>query len=301
MQRMRMTVGMLALLVLALPFFYPQAAAARTWPTVRKGDSGENVVTLQASLSYRGYSVGVDGAFGPGTETVVKSFQQANGLSADGIVGAQSWETLFVVVRQGDNNTVVNALQRQLKNKYGYSLSLDGAFGAGTHNAVVSFQQSKGLGADGIVGGDTWAALLSGTASGGTSTYLTHAEAQAMLSAAGIPVVSSGNCSDRNNRTCTSLDQIRRNTITGVIGFKQASGCSFNITGGTEIGHSGGTYSHSNGYKVDISRLSCVTNYISTRYTSIGNRGDGAPQYRDANGSIYADEYFANHWDILYY
>ena len=73
------------------------------------------------------------------------------------------------------------------------------------------------------------------------------------------------------------------------------------VTGGTETGHSGGTYSHWNGYKIDISRTSCVTNYIKGRYTYIGSRGDGAPQYRDSYGNVYADEYWLSHWDNLYY
>ena len=71
------------------------------------------------------------------------------------------------------------------------------------------------------------------------------------------------------------------------------------IKGGTETGHSSGTYSHWNGYKIDIGISSCLDNYVKTRYTYIGLRGDGAAQYRDTKTNIFALE--GNHWDITFY
>ena len=128
---------------------------------------------------------------------------------------------------------------------------------------------------------------------------MTHAQAAARLRAAGITWSSSGNCSNRYNRTCTSFDQINSGTIDGIITLKRASGCAIHITGGTETGHASGTYSHWNGYKVDIRITTCVNNYIYRNFSYIGRRGDGAPMYRSAAGNIYARE--SNHWDILYY
>lgn len=130
-------------------------------------------------------------------------------------------------------------------------------------------------------------------------TKLTHAQATSQLSAAGITWSSSGNCSNRNISTCTSFEQINQSTISGVITLKRASGCSINITGGTETGHASGTYSHWNGYKVDISHRTCIDGYIKSAFTRIGNRGDGYPQWQAASGNIYCDE--GSHWDILYY
>ena len=130
---------------------------------------------------------------------------------------------------------------------------------------------------------------------------LSDATARSRVRAAGIPVVSSGNCSNRNIKTCTSLEQVNSGTIDGILTLKRASGCAITITGGTETGHSNGTYSHWNGYKLDISKGSCIGNYIRNTFTRISNRGDGAPRYKSAAGNIYADEYWANHWDILYY
>ncbi len=130
-------------------------------------------------------------------------------------------------------------------------------------------------------------------------TKLTHSQAAAIFRAAGITWSSSGNCSDWNNPTCTSFTNINDSTVYGVRTLKQASGCAVNITGGTEVGHASGTYSHRNGYKVDISKYTCVGNYIHNTFTRIANRGDGAAQWRSASGNIYADE--GSHWDITYY
>jgi N-acetylmuramoyl-L-alanine amidase/Putative peptidoglycan binding domain len=58
-------------------------------PTLRKGDTGPDVVTVQQCLA-----ITADGIFGSGTETAVKQFQLAQGLTADGVVGPQTWAAL---------------------------------------------------------------------------------------------------------------------------------------------------------------------------------------------------------------
>ena len=48
-----------------------------------------------------------------------------------------------------------------LLNKYDNAgLSEDGYFGSGTKNAVIAYQKKRGLGADGVVGKQTWTQLL---------------------------------------------------------------------------------------------------------------------------------------------
>jgi hypothetical protein len=130
-------------------------------------------------------------------------------------------------------------------------------------------------------------------------TKLTHSQAAAIFRAAGITWSSTGNCSDWNNSTCTSFTNINDTTVYGVRTLKQASGCAINLTGGTEVGHASGTYSHRNGYKVDFSLYTCVGNYIRNTFTRIADRGDGAAQWRSGAGNIYALE--SNHWDVTYY
>lgn len=66
---------------------------------------------------------------------------------------------------------------------------------------------------------------------------LTHAQALEKLKGTGISVISSGNCSDRNNSSCTSLDGIPEKTINNLIKIKDVCGRSPVITGGTEDGH----------------------------------------------------------------
>lgn len=58
-------------------------------PTLRKGDTGPDVVTVQQCLA-----ITADGIFGSGTETAVKQFQLAQALTADGIVGPATWAAL---------------------------------------------------------------------------------------------------------------------------------------------------------------------------------------------------------------
>ena len=131
------------------------------------------------------------------------------------------------------------------------------------------------------------------------ASAVTQASAASQFSAAGITWSSSGGCTTRSNPTCTSFEGIRQTTIDGAKTLKSASGCSLNITGGTEVGHASGTYSHYNGYKLDFSRTTCLTNYVHTYFTYIGLRGDGAPQYRSGAGNVYADE--SSHWDVTFY
>jgi hypothetical protein len=55
--------------------------------TLRRGDTGEAVTKLQEALARRGYSLDVDGEFGPGTEAAVRAFQAVSGLEVDGVAG----------------------------------------------------------------------------------------------------------------------------------------------------------------------------------------------------------------------
>jgi len=78
--------------VTATPAPTPEAS----YVTLRRGDQGPEVVTLQQALTELGYLNGAaDGNFGTGTQTAVKKFQEDNGLDADGIAGKMTQEALF--------------------------------------------------------------------------------------------------------------------------------------------------------------------------------------------------------------
>lgn len=143
------------------------------WPIVKRGNTGQNVRTVQYLLSERGHHVDVDGAFGPMTEDAVRAFQSGAGLGADGVVGPQTWPALVVQVAQGSSGDAVRAVQSTLIYlRPGYG-SVDGIFGPDTDDAVRRFQTKNGLVDDGIVGPRTWEELVS------TERPLLNAEATA--------------------------------------------------------------------------------------------------------------------------
>lgn len=58
--------------------------------TYKKGSKGKNVTLIQQALGIK-----ADGVFGAQTEDAVKAWQSSHGLDPDGIVGNLTWATLF--------------------------------------------------------------------------------------------------------------------------------------------------------------------------------------------------------------
>ncbi len=56
------------------------------YPTIKKGSRGPTVAKWQRMIG-----VTADGNFGSGTDAATKTWQSANGLTPDGIVGIASW------------------------------------------------------------------------------------------------------------------------------------------------------------------------------------------------------------------
>ena len=78
------TVAVQPVINLDTSLFYP----------VKIGCKGGAVERLQTWLNDLGYPLSVDHDFGPATKAAVLTFQQAQGLTADGIVGKQTWAAL---------------------------------------------------------------------------------------------------------------------------------------------------------------------------------------------------------------
>lgn len=86
-----------------LPFNQANAASGCVVYTYRQGNSGTCVKNIQTiiTLNTRSGSCGnvntavvIDGQFGPNTAAGVKAFQRENCLTADGIVGPNTWRAL---------------------------------------------------------------------------------------------------------------------------------------------------------------------------------------------------------------
>jgi hypothetical protein len=67
-----------------------------TLPVLKKGSKGGSVTALQQLLNAKGYNCGTpDGAFGPNTDTALRKYQKAAGLSVDGSCGKDTWTALL--------------------------------------------------------------------------------------------------------------------------------------------------------------------------------------------------------------
>ena len=167
---------------------------------IRQGDSGTAVFTLQRQLNRitKDYPflglLTVDGVFGAKMTATVKAFQKQFNLTADGVVGRQTWykisyiyvsvkdlaeltsegETFSgtlsdgtwggTVLRTGSTGSSVEQMQFWLNTLAQYdssipSVTIDGVFGSGTAAAVRAFQRKYGLTVDGVVGRATWTEL----------------------------------------------------------------------------------------------------------------------------------------------
>ena len=163
---------------LSSPAAVSTASLLQRWPVLRQGPNSAwpqaTVRSLQYLLRARGASVAVNGTFGRQTRVGVVAFQRGHHLVADGVVGAQTWRSLIITVRQGSRGDAVRAVQdqinfRNLRN--GHTLNVDGIFGPRTRSAVIAFQRAlavsiRPFAVDGIVGPQTWPALVNESLSG---------------------------------------------------------------------------------------------------------------------------------------
>ena len=131
----------------------------------RLGDEGPAVRDIQNRLEALEFDCRPDvrGLFGEGTGRAVIAFQEAKGLDADGIVGPDTWRSLYEAgYRLGDRiifmrrpmirGEDVSELQSRL-NSMGFDTGkVDGIYGPDTQRAVVEFQHNRHLAEDGRVG-----------------------------------------------------------------------------------------------------------------------------------------------------
>lgn len=126
--------------------------------TIKKGSKGEWVKALQYILAVSYKEVKVDGKFGSKTKTALKKYQKANGLTADGIAGKNTWSKIqskAPTLKVGSSGTYVYVLECLLS-----TLTDDGHFKQDELQHVKTYQSAKGLNVDGVVGPLTWGALF---------------------------------------------------------------------------------------------------------------------------------------------
>jgi peptidoglycan hydrolase-like protein with peptidoglycan-binding domain len=141
----------------------PTAFVVPDWPLVRVNDEGPLVFAIQHLLRAHGYNLSVDGKFGLQTRGQVVAFQGDKGLATDGIVGPQTWAKLIQgkTVKEGNTGPAVRAVQYLLHHQHGYNdVAVDGDFGPITDARSRKLQDDYDLTVDGIVGPETWKALV---------------------------------------------------------------------------------------------------------------------------------------------
>jgi peptidoglycan hydrolase-like protein with peptidoglycan-binding domain len=135
-------------------------------PNLQKGSTDPAVRDLQEALKALGYDPGpIDGVFGTTIETAVKAFQQARGITVDGIVGKVTWINIDEadqsepVLKIGSTGLPVRRAQKRMS-LVGYDVGgVDGRYGTRTEAAVKMLQQQRGLAVDGVVGPQTWSVI----------------------------------------------------------------------------------------------------------------------------------------------
>jgi hypothetical protein len=136
----------------------PKAAPA--WPTVQNGNTGNRVKTVQWLLNAQANAgLTADGNFGARTLAAVKAFQSAHSLSADGIVGPNSWKALILAVQQGATGDAVRAVQNELT-AHSVSTTANGTYDATTTDHVQQFQVNSGIAPTGKVDTASWQFLV---------------------------------------------------------------------------------------------------------------------------------------------
>lgn len=140
--------------------------------TLYSGCRGYDVKLLQQRLKNLNYfNAPVTGYFCEKTAAAVRAFQKDNGMyqdgSADAIVRRHLWPTTaenepdgYPKLEKGDAGTYVTQAQMRLKAAGFLNDTADGVFGDKTLAAVKAFQKAYKMKADGKIGKDTWALLM---------------------------------------------------------------------------------------------------------------------------------------------
>ena len=101
--------------------------------TLYYGANGDEVKELQQYLNKNGYNLDVDGGFGDKTLSAVRDYQQKNGLTVDGIVGSNTWESLLTFTAPTLNSTSYTDTTEGNTNKTAMDTALNALNSYGSH------------------------------------------------------------------------------------------------------------------------------------------------------------------------
>ena len=158
---------------------------------LKVGSSGSDVTLMQQYLNGLGVvytavnRLAADGKYGAETRNAVIRFQKQFSLTADGVIGRNTWNAIVAVYlsvagyrpldvttkylgliaagASGDQVRFIQSYLNAIKKQYNYTwptLTVDGKYGAKTALAVAGFQSAYNLSVDGKVGRNTWSSML---------------------------------------------------------------------------------------------------------------------------------------------
>jgi peptidoglycan hydrolase-like protein with peptidoglycan-binding domain len=227
------------------------SSAPTTWSN---GSSGEEVEKIQTRLQELGfYSGPIDGEFGNATEQAYRAFQEAAGVTVDGIAGSDRdilysddaphakkaeteeatapteeatvpeetvpEETAPVIIAQnGDFSEEVITIQQKLLDLGYFGIQPTGFYGDLTEEAIKAFQTQNGLEATGILDSETYALLFSEKAAANPTPVVNVEEQQevAVSAGSGPSQITSGDLTPTSLVVSNDTNQTYANTASNV-------------------------------------------------------------------------------------
>ena len=106
MQKNKIAISILVILIIFLIVYNVFLQNNIIFGLSKYGSRGEEVKQIQTKLKRWGYYKGsIDGIYGSGTLSAVKSFQRKNGLTVDGIAGTKTLNAMGIYSSSGNSGT----------------------------------------------------------------------------------------------------------------------------------------------------------------------------------------------------
>ena len=226
------------------------SSKSETPSTWSNGSSGEEVEKIQSRLKELGFYDGpIDGEFGNATEQAYRAFQEAAGVTVDGIAGSDR-DVLYsddaphakkaeeatqpteeatqptepeekapvIIAQNGDFSEEVINIQQKLLDLGYFGMQPTGFYGDITEEAIKAFQTQNGLEATGILDDATYALLFSDKAAANPTPVVNVDEQQevAVSAGSGPNQITSGSLTPTSLIVSDETNQTYANTASNV-------------------------------------------------------------------------------------